>query len=218
MSNNTNEQIFLEMLAASITKRHSLDNADLVSAYLDGEDDAYEVICERGDDCYDFCREHYESAESDLVLALLSYLAEQGTLLHPSDLVERNWNHYGLTVFEAGDGNEYAVGTDEECDSAVVENVRQSLWAFSPYFLSHQTDLPEEVFTALSEQCEGANDAIEKLVEKCVEGGVEALAEEAANCDGRGHFMSSYDGNEGEVCFKKDGEDFYDYFYIYRTN
>ncbi len=194
-----------------------LDNADLVSAYLDGEDDAYEVICERGEDCYDFCREHYESAESDLVLALLSCLAEEGTFLHPSDLVEREWDHYGLTVFEAGNGNEYAVGTNEECDSAATEYVRNSLWAFTPSFLSSQTDLPEEVFTALSEQCEGANDAIEKLVEKCVEGGVEALAEEAIRYDGRGHFLNSWDGSEGEVSFQGDSK-LYDYFNIYRTN
>ena len=194
-----------------------LDNADLVSAYLEGEDDAYEIICERGEDCYDFCREHYESDESDLVLALLSVLAEQGDTLHPADLLERKWDHYGLTVFEAN-GNEYAVGTDEECDRAVVESVRQSLWAFDPSFLSHQTDLPEEVFTALSEKCEGANDAIEKIIEKCVEGGVEAFADDAARRDGRGHFLNHYDGNEGEVCFKKEGEDFDDYFNIYRVS
>ena len=194
-----------------------LDNADLVSAYLDGDDDAYEVICERGGDPHDFCRKYYESDETDRVFALLSVLAEQGDNLHPSDLVEMTWDHYGLTVFEAN-GNEYAVGTDEECDSAVVECVRDSLWAFSPSFLSSQTDLPMEVFTALSEQCEGANDAIERIVEKFVKGGVEAFADDAARCDGRGHFLNSYDGNEGEVSFKNDSEDFDDYFNVYRVN
>ncbi len=193
-----------------------LDNADLVSAYLDGDDDAYEIICERGGDPHDFCRKYYESDESDLVLALLSFLAEQGDTLHPSDLIERQWDHYGLTCFEAN-GNEYAVGTDEECDSAAADYVRQSLWAFNSSFLSCQTDLPEEVFTALSEQCEGANDAIEKLVEKCVDGGVEAFAKEAVSCDGRGQLLNSWDGNEGEVCFAN-GSEGYDYFNIYRVN
>ena len=197
---------------------NSLDNADLAEAYIEGNDEAYSVIEERleSESAYDFCFKHYESDDSDRVLALLEHL-DDASSIHPSDVTELSYDHYGLTLLDVG-GNEYAVGTDDQCDSAVTEHIRQSLWAFTPSFLSSQTDLPEEVFAALSEQCEGANDAIERIVEKCVEGGVEAFAEQAAACDGRGHFLGSYDGEENEVCFDVRKKDSYEYFNVYRVN
>jgi hypothetical protein len=58
-----------------------------------------------------------------------------------------------------------------------------------------------------SKKCEGANDAILALIEK-TDGGLDGFVEEAISADGRGHFLSSYDGNENH----ESG------FYIYRTN
>jgi hypothetical protein len=58
-----------------------------------------------------------------------------------------------------------------------------------------------------SKKCEGANNAILSIIEK-TDGGIDGFVEEAISADGRGHFLSSYDGDENE----KDG------FFIYRIN
>lgn len=56
---------------------------------------------------------------------------------------------------------------------------------------------------AMQEKAEGANDAFEKVIPD-----VQSLIHSAIDADGRGHFLSSYDGEENE-----EGK-----FYIYRTN
>lgn len=112
---------------------------------------------------------------------------------------------YTENEFEA-EGNTYLVLTDEEADAAVWEYISQSLWAFNADFLAGNTDLPAEVFTALQDKCEDANDTFMTLVEKC--GDFNGLVSEAVSSDGRAHFMNTYDGHEWQ-----EGE-----FYIYRTN
>ena len=121
------------------------------------------------------------------------------------DLTPRKYDHYGLEVYSLG-SHEYAIGTDDEATQAAYENIKQSVWAFNASFLSGFCDLPDEVFTCLQGKCEEANDAVMSLIEKS--GKFEDFADEAISADGRGHFMSSYDGNENE----QDG------FYIYRIN
>jgi hypothetical protein len=113
---------------------------------------------------------------------------------------------------------EYLVLTDDEADQAAHEYVKDSLWAFNASFLSSMTDLPEEVFSALGEKCEGGNDACLRIVEKTC--GLEAFVEHAISADGRGHFLSGYDGNENEQSVKGNDEDCTEDqdFYIYRTN
>jgi hypothetical protein len=58
--------------------------------------------------------------------------------------------------------------------------------------------------------CEGANDFILSLIEKCTS--IEDFAQAAASADGRGHFLARYDGNENEETVM--GKTFY----IYRNN
>jgi len=107
--------------------------------------------------------------------------------------------------FEA-DGCEWLVLTDDEAAEAATEYIKESLWAFTAGFLAGETHLPESIFEALQPQCEGANEAILSLVEGM--GDLDSLVESAISADGRGHFMSSYDGEENEQ-----GK-----FFIYRTN
>jgi hypothetical protein len=114
---------------------------------------------------------------------------------------------YTDNAFEA-EGNTYLVLTDSEADDAAEEYVKESLWAFNSSFLSDQTGLPEEVFSALQERCEDANETFLTLVEKHCEGGISEFTKEAIRYDGRGHFLSQWNGAEDEA-----GE-----FYIYRTN
>lgn len=112
---------------------------------------------------------------------------------------------YGENTFEA-EGNEYLVLTDSEADDAAREYIENSLWAFNAEFLAGNTGLPEEVFTALQDKCEDANDTFWTLVNKCGDFG--QLVRDAIASDGRGHFLAQYDGAEEE-----EGE-----FYIFRTN
>jgi hypothetical protein len=124
----------------------------------------------------------------------------------PDELTLERYDHYGLPVYSLG-RQEYAIGNDAEADSAVAGYVRDSIWAFNASFLASFTGLPEEMFAGMQGKCEGANDAFLTCVER-TEGGFDAFVEEAVSADGRGHFLSGYDGEENE-----EGE-----FYIYRTN
>jgi hypothetical protein len=106
-------------------------------------------------------------------------------------------------------GNEYKVLTDDEADDEVKEYIEQSVWAFNPSFLSaHAKDgIDEDVFKALSEKCESSNETVKSLIKD-----FDHFVDDAVLSDGRGHFLSSYDGNEHEVNIKGN------YYYIYRTN
>lgn len=108
-----------------------------------------------------------------------------------------------IDAFENGD---WLIYDDAEADDAVAEYIKQSLWAFNASFLSRRTDLPEEIFTALQDKCEGANDAFLALVEK--HDSLDDFVDAAVSADGRGHFLSSYDGEEIE----------HSDFYLYRVN
>lgn len=110
----------------------------------------------------------------------------------------------GDNEYEA-EGNTYLVLTDEEADEKAKEYIRDSLWAFNADFLSGITGLPALVFTALqNEMYEDANETILQLVGD----NFDRLVSDAISSDGRGHFMSSYDGEEHEL-----GD-----YYIYRIN
>jgi hypothetical protein len=104
-------------------------------------------------------------------------------------------DYNGLQVIEI-DGEEWALFTDEEADKAVKSYIEESLWAFNKSFLADQTGLPEEVFSTLQQGCESSNDAILSIVEKC--GDMDTLVSDAVSSDGRGHFLSPYDGHEKE--------------------
>lgn len=125
------------------------------------------------------------------------------------DLSEESYDHYGLTRFSLGN-KEYAIGTDAEADEAVQQAVKDSLWAFNASFILSECDLPSELEDAIKafqgDKCESANDAILALVEKC--SSLEDFTQSAVSADGRGHFLSPYDGNENE-----EGD-----FFIYRLN
>lgn len=108
--------------------------------------------------------------------------------------------------YELG-SKEYLILTDNEADEKAREYIKDSLWAFNASFLSGFCDMPEEMFTAVKDKCEDANEAVLQCVERA-DGGLNAFVEEAISADGRGHFLSGYDGNENE-----EGE-----YFIYRVN
>lgn len=136
--------------------------------------------------------------------ALAKYLQ-----VEPDDLKEEKYDHYGLDLYSLGD-KEYAIGTDKESDEACEEYIKDSVWAFNASFILSECGLPlsgEESLKSMQEKsCEGANDFILSLIEKTC--GLEEFVKSAISADGRGHFLSGYDGNENE-----EGE-----YFIYRVN
>jgi len=108
--------------------------------------------------------------------------------------------------------NNYLVLTDSEADDKAKEYITDSLWAFTANFLSERTGLDAEVFEAIQSngKCESNNDTIYNLVQKLDD--IDSFVDAAISADGRGHFMSSYDGNENEE--EVNGTTFY----IYRIN
>lgn len=119
---------------------------------------------------------------------------------------------YGDNAYDAN-GSEYLVLTEDEADELAAERIKESLWAFNAEFISSHTKhgLDDDQIKALKEMqgklCESANSIVEALIED-----LDHFIEDAIRCDGRGHFISSYDGEEYEV-----GEKVVE-FYIYQTN
>ena len=105
-----------------------------------------------------------------------------------------------------GTGEEYLVLTDEEADQIAGDYIKESVWAFRADFLLGY--LPEgmttEAIEAIQENCESANSPILAMIGYRLED----FIQDAIASDGRGHFISTYDGNENEQ-----GN-----FFIYRTN
>ena len=136
-------------------------------------------------------------------LALLNYLKEEGVT---ENEIREGYDPHTFEVWQ----REYLVLTEQERNEKVKEYIQDTLWAFIPSFLAEETGLPEEVFRALSEQCESGNDAILALIEETC--GLDAFVEAAVEADGYGHFLSSYDGEEEVVSVE--GKDYF----IYRIN
>ena len=112
-------------------------------------------------------------------------------------------DHLGTDLEEARDilsepYPDYLVLTDEEADEQVKEDIRESVWAFNASFIIENTDLTyeaEEMITGFQQaKCEGANDTILSMIND-----FDAFVESAIGANGRGHFLSSYDGNECEI-------------------
>jgi len=105
-------------------------------------------------------------------------------------------------------GNEeYMILTDDEADEKVAEYIKETVWAFNPSFLSCHSGIDEDVFKLLQEKCESSNEAILKLIKD-----FDHFVEDAVSSDGRGHFLSSYNGEENEQEHNNET------YYIYRTN
>lgn len=112
-------------------------------------------------------------------------------------------------------GEEYMILTDEEADERAKEYIKETVWAFNKSFLdAHSEAIAEmdtEVFSKIQAMCESANKTILRLIDD-----VDHFIDDAILSDGRGHFMSSYDGEENEVSVN-DGKTVVS-FYIYRVN
>ena len=137
---------------------------------------------------------------------LVAYLTNECQLdVHISDVDESRW---GEGEFSTAHGD-YLVLDDDEADIVVRSRILDLVWAFMPEFLvPHLIDgINEDVVKILQEKCESANEPLTAMIKD-----VDHFIDDAVKSDGRGHFLSGYDGNESEYTFK--GETVY----IYRTN
>ena len=113
-----------------------------------------------------------------------------------------NLRDNGSNYIQVVDGLEYLVLTEEEADQVVQEYIEDSLWAFNAEFILETCgfDSGSNVTNSLrkmqEESCEGCNDFIRALVDGTC--GIDEFVDQAIIADGRGHFLSSYDGEEEE--------------------
>ena len=153
------------------------------------------------------------------IKALAEHLAEH--LAVPVEDIEATKYQPGAdnappVQFEAMRG-EYLVLTEAEADKMVEEKILDDVWAFKPEFVvSHlKIDLPAhrydrfvKVIKKVQEDlCEDANDLLRPLLKDEKE-----FVEDAVSADGRGHFLSGYDGEDNDV--RVDGVTLY----VYRVN
>lgn len=103
-------------------------------------------------------------------------------------------SHWGLPVLVIN-GDEYAVAaTEQQAFEACCESIEDTLCYFSPAFLAEQTELPVEIFEALSNAGFEDNEVYKDLIERVTS--IVNFADEAISYDGMGHFLASYDLEE----------------------
>lgn len=107
------------------------------------------------------------------------------------DSHEPEYDYYGLPVYKI-DGCEYAVAADwGTAKTACKAYIRETVWAFRSSFLASYVPIEQDTIEVIQEKCEGANKPLLKLIED-----FDAFADDAIGCDGVGHFLASYDGEE----------------------
>ena len=106
-------------------------------------------------------------------------------------------------------GGEFLVLTNEEADAKAYEEIEESLWAFNADFIIDMCGFNggEKSLTAMQrESCEDCNEFIKAMIKgTCT---LDTFVQSAIESDGRGHFISGYDGEENEQ----------DEYFIYRVN
>ncbi len=126
-------------------------------------------------------------------------------------------------------GSEFLVCSDAAATKRARAHIRESLWAFNtdfilarskinsdesrPYAGSGHFDRVEKAFKEMQGKlCEDANEIVFAVLRS-----FKAFAADAIAADGRGHFLSQYDGKEHEVRTKTDGLPD-EYYYVYRVS
>jgi len=135
-------------------------------------------------------------------------LSEEYTI---DDIEIESYDLYGLTILSI-DGEEYAIGKEEEVDKATEEAIRDSLYTFNAdWTQSHlEIELPIEAIHAIQEKCEEGSLILYDLFKKV--GDWDYMVRDSILADGRGHFLASYDDAEEETYYASE------WYYIYRLN
>lgn len=94
---------------------------------------------------------------------------------------------------------EYLVLTEDEADAKAAEEIRNSVWAFTEWFIADHTPdgiTADHIDTLRGDSCEGCNDAMTALVEAGT--GMDRFISDAISADGLGHFLAHYDHEEND--------------------
>ena len=117
--------------------------------------------------------------------------------------------------FEIRDVNaEYRFLRSDIADSKAIEYIKDLVWAFNPDFIIQHSkaldydDASRKIIEAIQAQCENGNEAMLRLIDDFVD-----FADDAVAADGRGHFLSAYDGKERDLDAPYENSYFY-----YRIN
>jgi len=130
-----------------------------------------------------------EDSLKDAVKELLKYENEE--LKDITEIREENDGVYLDFGYKS-----YLIMTDEEAQKKAENYIKDSLWAFNTEFIKYhcKDDISYKVIKAIQEQYEDGNEAVLSLIED-----IDEFIEDAISADGRGHFLSSYDGQETEL-------------------
>lgn len=113
--------------------------------------------------------------------------------------------------------DDYLILTDRQAEKKCKEHILDSLWAFNTEFIADYIDFENKweyndfikYFKNIqSEMCENANSIVKLLLGK----NINKFIKDAIKIDGRGHFLSHYDGIENKYLIGNIR------YYIYRIN
>jgi hypothetical protein len=122
--------------------------------------------------------------------------------------IEALAKHLDCSIDEAINSmDDYLVYTDDEADEAVYNYIDESVCFFRSDFIAAHAEVDEEVIKKLQELHEGSNQAIKSLIKD-----FDHFVNDAVLCDGRAHYLSSYDGEENEINVNGN------IYYVYRSN
>jgi len=148
------------------------------------------------DDCKNLIARKREEAE-ERIRESIDESPWYHVTVYVSDEPEENESSYGLSEIEI-DGDSFLLARDEEqANKACEEAISQSLFAFrASFLLAYMPEgMTEEALSAMCESlCEGANEPIRALIGE----NWSDFIYDAISADERGHFLSSYDGEEIE--------------------
>jgi len=121
---------------------------------------------------------------------------------------------YEFEMIEATDDSrdineDWLICTDDEADELARNSIEELVGYFNSQFLMEQTGIDTEVFDALRRGASTSEQVMQIIEATC---GYDSFVEAAISADGRGHFLASYDGEEGEF---NNGRMT---FYLYRIN
>ena len=126
--------------------------------------------------------------------------------LQKQDEEFQNLTQIDDNLFEHG-RESYLVLTDKEADQKVREYIEENIWSFNMSFLMDYVGDPFKFLSGkeLIEVMNGLQSCQERLCESfnpvaraLVGNNFDSLVEDAISSDGRGHFLSPYDGVEYE--------------------
>ncbi len=107
------------------------------------------------------------------------------------------YKHYGLALYLAHDGNEYAVGSNAQAHKAAKEYILDSLWTFNANFIANIAGLDNQEERTVRKMQEEMSESANPLIRRIVgEKNLGRLVREAIAANGLGHFLSPYDGHK----------------------